>query len=61
MIWVDTTDPEPKAAFKEKLAEWNVPEEEWQVPFLADENGLYLSGDKAIEAGLVDYLAQRDS
>ena len=61
VIWVDTTDPEPKAAFKEKLAEWNVPEEEWQVPFLADENGLYLSGDKAIEAGLVDYLAQRDS
>lgn len=61
MIWVDTTDAEPKAAFKEKLAEWNVPDDEWQIPFLIDENGLYLSGDKQIEAELESFLAERAS
>lgn len=61
VIWVDTTDAEPKAAFKEKLAEWNVPDDEWQIPFLVDENGLYLSGDKQIEAELESFLAERAS
>ena len=61
VIWVDTTDAEPKATFKEKLAEWNVPDDEWQIPFLVDENGLYLSGDKQIEAELESFLAERAS
>ena len=61
VIWVDTTDAEPKAAFKEKLAEWNVPDDEWQIPFLVDENGLYLSGDKQIEVELESFLAERAS
>lgn len=56
VIWVDTTDPEPKAAFKALLTEMQVPEEEWQVPFLLC-NDRYLSGVDAILENLPDFLA----
>lgn len=55
IIRIDTTDPEPKEAFKEKLQRFGVPEEEWQVPFL-DNGKDYLSGDDAIEAGISEFL-----
>lgn len=61
LLWVsvDTTDPEPKALFKEQLAQWGVPESEWQVPFVW--NGReYLSGDGQIEAGLEEFLSRSE-
>ena len=55
LIRTDTTDPEPKAAFKALLTEMDVPDEEWQVPFLIGSSG-YLSGDKEIAEKLDEFL-----
>ena len=57
VIRIDTTEPESKDAFKEKLGSMGIPKEEWQVPFLENGSG-YLSGDKAIEDGIHDFLKQ---
>lgn len=57
IIRIDTNDPVEKAAFKEKLRQWEVPEDKWQVPFL--ENGRdYLSGDLEIEEKITDFLRE---
>ena len=55
LISIDTTDLEPKAAFKALLTEMQVPEEEWQVPFLLC-NDRCLSGVDAILENLPDFL-----
>lgn len=57
VIRIDTTEEEPKTAFKEKLGNMKVPKDEWQVPFL-DNGRDYLSGDKAIEEGIYEFLKQ---
>ena len=54
-VRIDTTDPEPKAKFKQELAARGIPEEEWQVPFLWNDED-YLAGDKSIEANLEQFL-----
>ena len=58
LIRTDTTDPEPKAAFKARLTEMGVPEEEWQVPFLIRGDESYLSGDGEISERLDEFLTE---
>lgn len=57
-IYIDTTDAKNKASFKEKLKQRNIPEEEWQVPFL-DDGTTYLSGDKKTEEKIEIFLQER--
>lgn len=43
---------------EEKLKQRNIPEEEWQVPFL-DDGTTYLSGDKKIEEKIEIFLQEK--
>lgn len=57
VIRINTNDPAEKEAFKEKLGQWEVPEDKCQVPFL-DNGKDYLSGDLEIEEKMVDFLRE---
>lgn len=57
VIRIDTNDPAAKEAFKEKLRQWEVPEDKWQVPFV-DNGRDYLSGDLEIEEKIKDFLRE---
>lgn len=57
LIAIDTTRAEPKVQFKQRLSEWGVPPEEWQVPFLWN-GGEYLSGQEEIADKLEALLAE---
>lgn len=56
LIVIDTNDEEEKTAFKELLIEMDIPQEEWQVPFIYNGKD-YLSGDTDIEEGLDSFLS----
>lgn len=57
LIRTDTTDEKEKAEFKALLADREVPDGQWQVPFLFDwEQQGYLSGWKEIQEGLDAFL-----
>ena len=55
VIKIDTTNSIHKELFKKKLDEWNVPEEQWQVPFIHYQKD-YLSGYSEIEEKLIEFL-----
>lgn len=57
IISIDTTEKEPKEAFKALLAEKKVPEDLWQIPFIISGDNWISCPDLDAEA-LVDFLAK---